>query len=103
MNVTTMNATTTTTTISMSENQNSSPSKKSSPLFERRCLFSQNSSLSLLVNQSSETETKNITTTTTTQQRPIYHMSQCYSSDEIDEVYFYWLATTPYIKLYEKE
>ena len=66
-------------------------SKKHSPLSERRTFSS-----SLTVNLKSDR-----TAALARANQKTYHMSQYYTRDEIEEIYFDWLATTPYIKLYD--
>ena len=66
--------------------------KKHSPLSERRTFSSE-----LTVNLTSD----RTAIANTANPKKIYHMSQYYTRDEIEEIYFEWLATTEYIKLYE--
>ncbi|KAG2373594.1 hypothetical protein C9374_011883 [Naegleria lovaniensis] len=81
-----------------SSHSTSSSHKKHSPLFERRHL-TQPLSVSLKPTPSTSTSSKS--TMNTQQVKPTFHLSQYYTRDEIEEIYFHWIENTHYIKLYE--
>ena len=67
-------------------------SKKHSPLSERRT-FSSELTVNLSLDRTAIASRAN--------PKKTFHMSQYYTREEIEEIYFDWLATTEYIKLYE--
>ncbi|KAF0974507.1 hypothetical protein FDP41_006539 [Naegleria fowleri] len=83
---------------SSSSTSSSSSHKKHSPLFERRHL-TQPLSVSLKPSPSSSSSNKSLNGPTNL--KPTFHLSQYYTRDEIEEIYFHWIENTHYIKLYE--